>query len=518
MRAGVYLRQSGGDEASQSPEEQREATEARARDDGADLVMEVEEVHVSGGKAANLRKLEGLIKAAEAGDLDVIYVADFSRFSREHPFDAMANLARINATGAKLVGLWPWPFDSSDPADVNRIMSDSQEGWQYRERSKTRWANAKDQAIREGRIVGRAPVGYKVQPHLADCTREARKARRKVGNERTCLDGCDGGRLTPDKRTAPAIKVAFELAATGASMREVGDLLTARKVRSSPAATSWAWQSVKDLLGRRVYLGELKLGEVVNEAAHDPIVDLPTWQAAQAAPPRPRVKGKSDLLSGLIRCTGCGFSMAVTTRADGVRVYRCGGKRRCGKCPAPASVRADAAHEQAYLAFLALCEMAGVSEVQADRPNIEPLRKALEDAETRLERHRLPAVFDAMGEDDWGGQYARYRGLRDQAAERLKRAEIESKDQLPDAKTIERIWADASMEARRDLLAASLECVGITRQPRGFNHITAGVTLYPHGTFERWGIELPRQGQASKGLVPLLDDLTVRAEGLAAAG
>jgi len=469
MRAGAYLRQSVSKDGSQSIKEQREAVAARAKADGAVIVAEQSEKDVSGGKAAKLRKLEILVAAAEAGDLDVIYVLDFSRLTREHPFDVGALLRR-----ARFVGVIDG-FDTADPSRVEQVQLLSAMAWRYRENIRTRWQNAKERAIREGRVVGRAPVGY------------------KAGKD---------GRLTPDKRTAPAIRAAFELAATGASFREVGDLLTSKKVRSSPTATSWAWQSVSDLLGRRVYLGELRLGEVVNEAAHEPLVDIPTWTAAQAPPPRPRVRGKSDLLSGLVRCTACGYSLSVTTRTDGVRVYRCVGKRRAGKCPAPASVRADEAHEQAYLAFLVHCEMAGVSEVTADAPNLEPLRKAHEDAEQRLERAKAPKVQDALG-DEWAGTLARYKGLRDQAAERLKQAEIDAKGQLPDAKTVEQIWANASMESRRDLLAAFVECVGVTRQPRGFNHITDGVTIYPHGTFERWGIELPRQGQPSKGLVPL---------------
>jgi len=87
MNAGAYIRVSQTSERGQSADEQRRDIARQAAQDGATIVREVAEENVSGGKAAKLRRLEELVKAAEQGELSTIYVHDFSRFSREHPFD-----------------------------------------------------------------------------------------------------------------------------------------------------------------------------------------------------------------------------------------------------------------------------------------------------------------------------------------------------------------------------------------------------------------------------------------------
>jgi DNA invertase Pin-like site-specific DNA recombinase len=465
--AAGYIRVSATKEGGQSAEEQRAAIEAKAKADGATLVAEVVEEDVSGGKSARLRKLETLVQAAEAGELSTIYVLDFSRLTREHPYRAMEPLARLLDVGGRVVGILDG-FDSSTPMGAQTAGLLAGQAYTYRETVRQRWEAAKARAIREGRIVGRAPVGY-------------------VRDE--------DGRLTPDPKTAPAITAAFEMRAGGASLREVGDFLEAEGVRSSRDSKAWAWQSVKDLLSRRVYLGELRLGELANVEAHDPLTDLPTWQAAQGPASKPRrPKTGGDLLTGLLRCASCGYSMSPTSRSDGVRVYRCVGGRRGGKCPSPATIRADDVEESARFALLALAGATGVARPKVGAPDLAGLRDTLDAAQRRLAQAQSDDVQDALGHDAWVAMLAERRRAVDEAAASLGRAEAEAAEfeSTIDVSTVQEEFAQGSLPKRREMLARLFDLFSVRRDKE--------VLVYPRGTGPD---DLPRQGKPTNGLHPL---------------
>jgi DNA invertase Pin-like site-specific DNA recombinase len=465
MRAGAYIRVSNAKDGGQSAEEQRAAIEARAKGDGATLVAEVVEEDVSGGKSARLRKLETLVQAAEGGELSTIYVLDFSRLTREHPYRAMEPLARLLDVGGRVVGILDG-FDSSTPMGAQTAGLLAGQAYTYRETVRQRWEAAKERAIREGRIVGRAPVGY-----LRDAA----------------------GRLTSDPKTAPAITAAFEMRAGGATLREVGDYLEAQGVRSSRDSKAWAWQSVKDVMARRVYLGELRLGDHVNTEAHAPLTDVPTWQAAQGPPPRPRrPKTGGDLLSGMIRCSSCGYSMSATARADGVRVYRCVGGRRGGKCPAPATIRADEVEFVATAVAFILARQFKIVTPQAGEPDLAGMRQALSDARRRLAQAQAEDVQEALGHDAWVAMLAERRRVADEAAATLGRAEAEAVAEPPDERRANEVFKRGSLDERRALLAQLFDTFAITRDKE--------VVAFPHGTAPG---DLPRQGVATDGLRPL---------------
>jgi DNA invertase Pin-like site-specific DNA recombinase len=467
VRAAAYIRVSKTRDGGQSADEQRAAIEARAKADDATLVAEVVEEDVSGGKSARLRKLETLVQAAEAGELSTIYVLDFSRLTREHPYRAMEPLARLLDVGGRVVGILDG-FDSGTPMGAQTAGLLAGQAYQYRETVRQRWQAAKERAITDGRIVGRAPVGYMRDPN---------------------------GRLTPDPQTGPAVAAAFDLRAAGAPLRDVGDFLEARGVRSSRDSEAWAWQSVKDLLSRRVYLGELRLGDLVNLDAHDPLTDLPTWQAAQAPPPKARRPKKGgDLLTGQLRCASCGYSMSPTTRSDGVRVYRCVGGRRGGKCPGPATIRADLVETDAYNALLMLVGGTEVTRPKNGAPDLAGLRDTLGAAVRRLSQAQADDVQEALGHDAWVAMLAERRRAMDEAAAALGHAEAEAAEMesLADISTVQEDYEQGSLQKRRELLARFFDLFAIARDKEVF--------VYPRGMAPA---DLPQQGKPTNGLRPL---------------
>jgi site-specific DNA recombinase len=99
-------------------------------------------------------------------------------------------------------------------------------------------------------------------------------------------------------------------------------------------ARGWQFSSLQQLLHNPIYAGEgvldSQFGRVTCPAP--PLIDVPTWEAAQAAMLRNRTlstkNAKRDyLLRGLIRCENCGRSYGGAYYANQRRYRCCGGTR-----------------------------------------------------------------------------------------------------------------------------------------------------------------------------------------------
>jgi hypothetical protein len=149
--------------------------------------------------------------------------------------------------------------------------------------------------------------------------------------------GENGQRLgfEPDPGTAPVIREAFELRASGGSWAQVQKLIADGTGELRPV------KSITKMLENRAYLGELRSGEAVNPTAHEPLVDDALFRRVQAT----RVKGKRaprvapGFLTGVVRCAGCGNRMVqdfnISRQGKRVDTYRC---NSIGTCPAPAAI------------------------------------------------------------------------------------------------------------------------------------------------------------------------------------
>jgi hypothetical protein len=119
----------------------------------------------------------------------------------------------------------------------------------------------------------------------------------------------DDGALVPDPHTAAAIAEAFRMRAEGATVNTVRDHLRRHEIQRS-------FHGVTSLLKSRVVLGETHFGDLVNLAAHEPIVARDVWQAVQrVSVPRGRRARSDRLLArlGVLRCGTCGARMVVGT-------------------------------------------------------------------------------------------------------------------------------------------------------------------------------------------------------------
>lgn len=300
-----------------SPRVQRSKIEAWARLQDVVLGEVVEELDVSGGRAPGERQLERLLQRCERGESKGIVTYRVDRFSRDAA-DTLQAAKRLKACGARLVGI----DDGVDTASaggklVLTVMAGLAE--EQLDRAREGWRVARSEASRRGvYLTGHAPTGYL----------------------RT-----ETGAIAHDPDVAPAIREAFRLRASGASYQAVADHLAASHVlpragvrRDGVTRTAWSREGARQLLLNPLYCGKPRGAN--SAATVEEIVTPDEWRAAQLpVQAYPRGNGRMRaMLTGLIRCGGCGHALHVAGREPS---YVCRGKFASGTCPARAFAHAD---------------------------------------------------------------------------------------------------------------------------------------------------------------------------------
>jgi DNA invertase Pin-like site-specific DNA recombinase len=155
--------------------------------------------------------------------------------------------------------------------------------------------------------------------------------------------------LIIDEREAPAVRQAFALRADGHSWPAVAAALNASGIMPRPykrhgvvRQAVWTHKTVRQLVQNEVYIGTAYNGGHRTPGAHPAVVDLELFaRANKAKGVKPQGPEDGYPLTGLPRCSGCGYTMLHSIER-GRRYYRCKpGQHGAGKCPAPANVPAE---------------------------------------------------------------------------------------------------------------------------------------------------------------------------------
>lgn len=352
FRMDAYLRYSAkGDrdvegERFQSLREQREQIEVWAQAKGVEIVRWHEDGNVSGGKMQR-PAFDAMMARVRAREIDGVAVAMLDRFSRAKPSEAMDVVEELYALGRVLAAL---DIDGCDPTtptgeltmtvmlSINRL---------FRRQAGEKYSAARGRAVRERRlyIANSTPVGYRrVRPNGEPAGPNTRAAR-----------------LVEDPVEGPIVRELFERRALGESWQSLRDWLQSTGVRpqamrrkvsdgegamvtvEEPRAQTWGASTVKRLVSKRVYLGEIgdDHGGVIMEQAHPALVDRETFNAAQATR-RPRApKGaRRSALQGLVYCAGCSYKMGLQSPspAHPASYFYCNRHRNSKDCPAPPTI------------------------------------------------------------------------------------------------------------------------------------------------------------------------------------
>jgi DNA invertase Pin-like site-specific DNA recombinase len=189
------------------------------------------------------------------------------------------------------------------------------------------------------------------------------------------------------------------------------------------AAHPWTKDAVLRVLKNPIFAGLIRAGEKLVAGAHQALIDMGTWEKAQAllsgrAPIAAPVRNPAYFLRGILRCAACGAAMtpASTRREDAeYRYYRCltRDKEGVGACPTkplPAGPIED--HVVGRVR-----EATADGRLAADVAARLAERVGAERAELQAERQTLPGAIARLSAE--GRRLAEAAGATDGAARRL---------------------------------------------------------------------------------------------------
>jgi hypothetical protein len=433
-RAFVLVRQSGRKDKGDSIEVQDGAARAFAAGKGLEVIGEpIGGSNLSGRKDAWYRLAAETVERAAREHVGTVLVPWGSdRFMRNERNSATL-IERADELGVELLttGGARLTFRTADEWERNRTDAIRDEAYARRTAERVR-AN-KAGRVRDGLPVGRLPkYGYAT-------TGERGKAEPRSQAE------------------SDMIRQAWRMAGDGRTVNEVRDMAAA-------AGFPMTYPQAQTMLSRSAgecYLGRVVFGDLRNDEAHEPIIDLRTFERRFAAVTPRNGKKSDDLLArlGVLRCDRCGARLVVGTGGGSVPDYRhpapsdCSAKRENGGHGSLTIPREHVLAAVVHATRRALLEVWGSSG--------EAVEKAEREAE-KIEARLAKARRLALDSDDEAG-FAEM--IRDLVAEK-KAAAIA----VEDARAASGVrvtgagaWDDMDTMTQRELIATVLDRVEVTR-------------------------------------------------------
>jgi site-specific DNA recombinase len=426
-----------------SPDVQESAIRDWAARNGVEVVMQPHELNVSGGTMTRpvFSAILDRIGSGRSGGF-VVYKVD--RFART-VLGALNTLEELGRHGATFASVTEPQLDYATPAGRAFVQPLFVFAEFTRSTLKESWAVAQRHAIERGIHI--SPNGY-------------------LGYDK----GPDR-RLVPNDE-APLAREMFQRRASGGTWGSIAAWL--QEVAPRGDGTIWTPQAVQRLCSKRVYRGEAsryveqdvdRRGAVINPGAHPALVTEELWRAAQMTPrvAKQGWDGRSlPLLSGLIRCAGCRYSMSIGKGLRGESLYRCRRRHASGTCPRPAQVRAE--HIETYVEQLVLAEIGGTTRLVPDSGERDRVRDELQHARADLDDFRRDRDARRKLGAEWHEWLDTYL-----SAVRSLEAELDRLEQRADIAreglTSEH-YLDLGVDERREVLAGFIDCV-MVRPSRG---------------------------------------------------
>ncbi len=271
----------------------------------------------------------------------LIVVHSFSRFFRDHIEGAIYQ-RRLRKHGVRVESITQQTND--DPSgDMHRSMIMLFDEYQSKENAKHTLRGMQENA-RQGYFNGsKAPYGYKT----VDAGQTGTRGRIKK-------------KLAIDDKEAEMVREIFTLYVHGVSsprmgMKEIAKHLNSRNftMRGKP----WRIQKIHDLLSSLTYVGwhvfnrtdsktmkrkeeaewvKVPVPAIIDQALFDQAIKLRGANTLKNC--APRRENSPNLLTGLLRCGGCGATMVkITAKNNRYRYYKCSGRLAKGNtaCNSP---------------------------------------------------------------------------------------------------------------------------------------------------------------------------------------
>ena len=306
-----------------------------------------EELDVSGARPLErMPALRRAVELVEAGDAAGIIGVRLNRLARSPEVYGEIE-RRVLAAGGVVVAVDEGGIRDDEPE--TELADDMSQSFGKYEVGRARkvFRIARSRAASRGVATFAAPAGY----DRIDQDDDTAGPRRRTQAEPGC------GR---DQRGFPDARGRFEL--HGHSGVPDRSRRPTRKGRPGVYTNGWSRSGVTHLLRNRVYLGELSGGETVNAQAHEPIVDVATFTAAQRSQgARPSRESRHGFwLTRVTRCASCDAAMVGVMAHPHGRdkpahgIYRCQ-TTGCSERPSIGANRLEAYVEQHLLGWLRRC-------------------------------------------------------------------------------------------------------------------------------------------------------------------
>lgn len=297
--------------------------------------------------------------------------------------------------------------------------------------------------------------------------------------------------LEPDV-LSPLVPQAFARRGHGDSLRHIADFLNASGAVTTKGG-QWTSAAVGSMLKNRAYLGEVHYGKLVNDSAHEALVDTDIWHRAQTArPSRARMNG-GGLLSGLLRCASCQYALGYRVSKTQAPHYGCPTKTASGTCPAPVFIQAEAI--DAYVMEWMRGRLEGWS-VEAIADERGDLLQALDNARNEFSLYREQrSLIRVLGAAEYERELTIYADAVTAAEAKVAAAKI--------APPSFQEWQDLPMDEKRLTLRNEIDCLFLRGRPGSGAAIdlTDRVHICPLG---QGPDELPSRGPRERTIRPFV--------------
>jgi site-specific DNA recombinase len=426
-----------------SPDVQERAIREWSARGGVEIVVQPHELNVSGG-TMNRPIFNSILERIRAGQSGGLVVYKLDRFARTL-LGALNTLEELGRHDATFASVTEPALDYTTPSGRAFVQQLFVFAEFTRSTLKESWAVAQRHAIDRGIHI--SPNGYLGYD---------------LGSDR---------RLVPNAQS-PIVVEVFRRRADGETWGRLADWLGA--VAPRPDGTVWTPLAVQRLTAKRVYRGEASRyvvqdiddrGPIINPDAHPALVTEELWRGAQMTPrvAKSGVDGKPlPLLSGLVRCAGCRYSMSVGNGPQGERLYRCRRRHASGTCPQPAMVLAATIEE--YVERLVLNEIDGHVRLVPDDAERDRVRGEVNQARTDLDEFRR----DRAARRKLGAEWHEWLDTYLQAV-RESEAELGRVEQLAGASHegfTGELYRSLTVDERREVLGGFLDTI-MVRPSRG---------------------------------------------------
>jgi DNA invertase Pin-like site-specific DNA recombinase len=396
-------------------------------------------VNVSGGTMdrADIRAVRDRLAA---GLTDGVVVAYTDRLSRAPIEEPMAIFREITTAGGHfVVAEMGMDIRPDDPHGETMLVHSLQQARVQYLQIKTRWATSRGNAVKAGKAMGVPPFGYRFADSMP----------------RPHTRGVVDSRLVRDEQTAPVVTELFERKAAGASWLELARWLDGAAPKVDGRV--WARSSVETIIRNRAYLGEVRHGENVQTDAHLPLVSPSLWRRAQNKPGHRTPRG-SYLLSGLVRCTGCGRRMQGTSARASAARYVCVTRGCTARYTSVRAAKLEAEVAEQLFARLETSRAVAVDDDELVRVDAKTERLAGEVERLAMIAPSHPTAVAAHQKALENAEMALAAVEDERDALRAAKAQ-----DGPDVRDLRADWPKRSLDERREILRPGVDAILVRR-------------------------------------------------------